>query len=145
LLADVNEYLSKKRWGSIIGSGWTNWDLEIDCHPGTVVRVQTVQENHGGADRLIRVKFRVLPRPFIAPLCSMLLLVSLALSVSSAWAVAGTAILAGYLAVHWWRALRVAGRIVSVFEQAAEKSGLVPCGVTQSAEADEASDGAPSA
>jgi GT2 family glycosyltransferase len=144
LLADVNAYLSQKRWGGMIGSGWTNWDLEIDCHPGTVVRVQTVQENHGGADRLIRVKFRVLPRPFIAALCSTLLLISLALSVSSVWAIAVAAVLAGYLAIHWWRALRVAGRIVGVFEQAAEASGLMPYGVTQSAKACETSAMAPS-
>jgi O-antigen biosynthesis protein len=133
LLADVNAYLAKKRWGSMIGSGWANWDLEIDCHPGTVVRVQTVQENHGGADRLIRVRFRVRPRPFIAPLCSTLLAVSLALSFSSLWAVAVMALLAAYLAVHWWRAVRVAGRIVGVFEQVAEASGLGRCGVAHSA------------
>jgi hypothetical protein len=138
LLAEVNAYLSKKRWGSMIGSGWTDWDLEIDCHPGTVVRVQTVQENHGGADRLIRVKFRVRPRPFVAPLYSMLLLVSLALSIESAWALAVTAVLAGYLAAHWWRAVRVAGRIVGVFEQVGESLGLMPWRAAQTRKASEA-------
>jgi GT2 family glycosyltransferase len=139
LLAEANAYLSKKRWGSMIGSGWTNWDLEIDCHPGTVVRVQTAQENHGGPDRLIRVKFQVRPRPFIAPMCATLMVVSLAVSVSSLWAVGATVVLAGYLAVHWWRAVRVAGRIVGVFEQVAETLGLVPCAAAGPAKAPEMS------
>ncbi len=137
LLAEVNAYLSKKRWGSMIGSGWTNWDVEIDCHPGTVVRVQTAQENHGGADRLIRVKFRVRPRPFIAPLCATLLVISLAVSVSSVWAIGVTIALAGYLAVHWWRAVCVAGRIVGVFERVAEALGLARCEVARPARASE--------
>lgn len=137
LLADVNTYLSKKRWGSMVGSGWTDWDLEIDCHPGTVVRIQTVQENHGGSDRLVRVEFRVRPRPFVAPLYSVLLLVSLALWFESVWAIGITAVLAGYLAVHWWRATRVAGRIVGVFEQVGESLGLMPWRAAQSRRASE--------
>jgi hypothetical protein len=70
-------------------------------------------------------------------LYSVLLLVSLALWLESVWAVGITAALAGYLAVHWWRATRVAGRIVGVFEQVGESLGLMPWRAAQSRRASE--------
>src|SRR5207247_9838921 len=39
LLGLVIAYLNEHRWGKTIDSGWEDWDLEIDCHPWTVVRV----------------------------------------------------------------------------------------------------------
>ena len=36
-----------------------DWDLEIHCDRWTVVRVCTVQEEHGGGKRCVRVRYRL--------------------------------------------------------------------------------------
>ncbi len=59
LLALVIAYLDERGWGKTLDSGWSDWDLEIHCHPWTVVRVGTTQEDHGSGKRLIRVRYRL--------------------------------------------------------------------------------------
>src|SRR5207247_5580167 len=61
LLEWVIAYLNEHGWGKTIDSGWENWDLEIYCHPWTVVQVCTAQEIHGSRQRLIRVRYRLRP------------------------------------------------------------------------------------
>jgi hypothetical protein len=61
LLGLVIAYLTEHRRGKTIDSGWSDWDLEVHCHPWTVVRVSTAQEEHGGGKRLIRVRYRLRP------------------------------------------------------------------------------------
>src|SRR5205823_10374538 len=43
LLALLIAYLTEKRWGKTVDSGWEDWDVEIYCHPWTVVQLSTVQ------------------------------------------------------------------------------------------------------
>jgi GT2 family glycosyltransferase len=59
LLGLVIAYLTEHAWRKTIDSGWSDWDLEIHCHPWTVVQVSTAQEEHGGGKRVIRVRYRL--------------------------------------------------------------------------------------
>jgi hypothetical protein len=127
LLDEANRQLSTSRWGNRIGAGWTNWDLEIDCYPGTVVRVTTAQENYGGQKRVIRIQFRVHPRPLVVPLFSTVCLTIGVLSSTPQWLLPLAGVCAGLLAVWWWRSVRLAGHIVALFQGAATSLDLIPC------------------
>jgi hypothetical protein len=59
LLGMVVAYLNEHRWGKTIDTGWRDWDLEIYCHPWTVVQVCTVEEEHGSEKRMIQARFRL--------------------------------------------------------------------------------------
>jgi O-antigen biosynthesis protein len=61
LLDRVVAYLEDQRWAAEVDSGWSDWDLEIYCHPWTAVQVTTTQEDHGSGKRLIRVRYRLRP------------------------------------------------------------------------------------
>ena len=41
-------YMNERGWGKTLDSGWEEWDLEVHCHPWTVLQVCTAQEDHGG-------------------------------------------------------------------------------------------------
>jgi hypothetical protein len=131
LLKEAIACLAKHRWGSMVGAGWSNWDLEIDGHSGTIVQVHTVQENHGGNQRLIRVQFRLRPRTFIFPLCTALTALSLASTAVSAWTAPVTVVWLGFLTITWWRATRLGGQIVALFQRVADELGLVQCPTQQ--------------
>jgi hypothetical protein len=126
LLNEVSSRLAKYRWGNQIDTGWTKRDLEIDGYPGTVVRVKTVQENHGGGKRLIRVGFRLRPRPFVGPFFATLLAAPLAVAGPTPAVLAVSAGMAGLLAVIWWRATRLGGQTVALFERVADELNLTP-------------------
>jgi GT2 family glycosyltransferase len=53
--------LDRQRWEKVIDSGWSDWDVELGCHPWAVLQVCTTQEDHGGRRHLIRVRYRVCP------------------------------------------------------------------------------------
>ena len=58
LLGLVVAYLNEHSWGKAVDSGWKDWDLEVYCHPWTVIQVSTAQEDLGGPKRVIRVRIR---------------------------------------------------------------------------------------
>ena len=58
--------------------GWSDWDLEVYCHPWTVVQVCTAQEDHGGGKRLIRVRYRLRPSGYMKALGAAVLLAAVA-------------------------------------------------------------------
>jgi hypothetical protein len=124
LLAEFNARLAKYRWGCRADSGWSSWDLEVDGYPGTVVQVQTVQENHGGANRLIRIFFRLRPRPLVTPCCIALLAATVAGTVHSPWSGLMSAGLISVLTWSWSRAMRLGGQITALFECVADACGL---------------------
>src|SRR5205085_10542738 len=61
LLSCVVLYLNEHRWGKTLDTGWDDWDVEIYCHPWTVVQVCTAQEDHGSGKHLIHVRYRLRP------------------------------------------------------------------------------------
>jgi len=115
-------------WKTTVDSGWTTWDLEIHFSPWTVVRVRSVQEDHGGGKRLIRIKYR------------------LRLSVLSKWLVTLSAVSAGfaigfqsiYIAVIaglstcgiawvWRKGLHLASRVKDLVDNISNEISLFRC------------------
>jgi len=128
LLGLVIAYLNEQRWGKTIDSGWESWDLEIYCHPWTVVQVCTAQEDHGARKRLIRVRYRLRPSGHTKSLGVAAALAAGAACLFQAWPVAtlaGVLLAAGLGA--WWRGRYQASQAVRLFDAAAKEIHLVPC------------------
>jgi GT2 family glycosyltransferase len=137
LVPVVIAYLLEHRWGTVIDSGWSAWDVEAHRHPWTVVRLCTVQEEHGGPKRLIRVRYRLDLTRFGKATAALSLAVT---GVAAGFHVAAGAVCAGLvtalaLAV-WWRGLRQAAQLVAGLDGLARAMGLVRCAAA-SAEVDD--------
>jgi GT2 family glycosyltransferase len=116
------------RWGLTIDSGWSGWDLELYCHPWTIVQVYTAQEDHGGLKRLIRVRYRLRPSGYIKGLGLVsATLVGIAIGLEF-WpaAVAGLGLL-GLCGGLWWRGTRRAAQVVAVVDGMARSLELYRC------------------
>ena len=128
LLGAAIACLTERRWVKILDSGWSDWDLQVYCQAWTVVRVCTVQEDHGSGRRLIRARLSLRLRTSARLALAAGLVVAIA--VGCAHAALGGAVAAVGLAaaVGAWRhgAVR-AGRLVGVFDGAAKELGLLPC------------------
>jgi GT2 family glycosyltransferase len=137
LLAEMNARLAKYRWGCRIDSGWSPWDLEIDGYPGTVMQIQTVQENHGGDNRLIRTAFRLRLRPFVAPFSVAVLIAAVAAAVHAPWTgLVSAGFVTLLVGMGWWKATRLGGQIVALFERVADDLGLIAVPTETAIEAD---------
>jgi glycosyltransferase involved in cell wall biosynthesis len=128
------DFLSAHRWGRIIDSGWTDWDLRIYCHPLVYLQIKTTQENHGGNKRLIRVhqKMRLRDLAFVAAGGATLGLIAL-FQVNPAAAGIGLGIGLATSAFLWLRATWLARRAASLFDHVAEQLEMVRCGASASA------------
>src|SRR5262249_15574662 len=103
-------YLLEHHWGTTIDSGWTDWDVELHCHPWTMARIYTAQEDHGGRKRLIRVRHELHLSPFAKALSGLVVvagLIAAAFHPGYGGVVAGV-LIASLLGV-WWRGASLAG------------------------------------
>ena len=136
LLRHVLDYLNKHHWGRAIDTGWSDWDLEIYCHPWTVVRVRTAQEDHGGGKHLVRVGYRLRPSGYLKATGAAVLLLAGAAVGLQAWPAAdGAALLLGGVLALWWTGTRRAAQALAVFDVMAADLGLVRCATGQRAAA----------
>ncbi len=129
LLEAVTAYLTERRWAKELGSGWEPWDLVVYCHSWTEVRVATVQEDHGGGKRLIRVRFAMWPRT-PAKIAARSRSGCHRGAGDGARTVAGAALAGAGLVVAaaaWSLAAQRVARAVAVFDHAANKLGLFRC------------------
>jgi GT2 family glycosyltransferase len=134
LLGLIIAYLTEHRWGKAIDSGWSDWDLEVYCHPWTVVRVSTAQEDHGSGKRLIRVRYRLRPSGYVKAFaavgalsgmigggflaCSAALEGALLLAIGCGLGAVCTALL--------WRGTYRAAHVTGVVDALAKELGFVP-------------------
>jgi O-antigen biosynthesis protein len=129
LLNAVVADLTARRWRPTIDSGWSGWDLEVCVSRYTAARVVTVQEEHGGGRRLIRVRYHVRARATLWLLAGLGAGLSVVVSAVNpplgAGAAAATIAAVGST---WVRGVRVAGKVVRVIETAAAELKLVRCG-----------------
>lgn len=128
LLGKVVTYLNEHRCGKTIDSGWREWDLEIHCHPGTVVQVCTVEEDHGSQKRLVQARFRLrmsgCTRLLVGAACGS----AIVAAVFQLWPAAIAAALLGVAAAGiWFRGVYRARHVVEVFAIAARKLGFLCC------------------
>jgi glycosyltransferase involved in cell wall biosynthesis len=130
MIQRVVSFLSQHRWGKIIDSGWTNWDLRIYCHPLVYLQVSTTQENHGGNKRLIRVRQRMRLRDITAATAALALFSVLPLCRTQPL-MAGIALAIGCVAapILWLRATRLAGKTAALFHHVADELGMIRCGL----------------
>jgi hypothetical protein len=120
--------LSELRWPKLIDAGWSNWDLEVYCHPCTALQICTTQEEHGGPKRLIRIRYRLKLRRIgmlaLAFGCMMLLAAyQLHFGLAAGIASVGTALLA-YIG---WRGAAAAAQVTRIVDGAALRLGLIRC------------------
>src|SRR5262249_46974287 len=124
----VIAYLNERGWGKTVDSGWSDWDVEIYCHPWTIVRVSTAQEDHGSGKHLIRVRYRLRPAGYTKALFGLGLLTS---GAGLAWLAWPLALAAGlFLAlcgVIWWRGTRRASQALALFDALGKDLGLIRC------------------
>jgi hypothetical protein len=128
LLAHVIGLLDEHRWSKNLDTGWENWDLEVSCHPWSVVRIATAQENHGEGKRLIRVRYRVRPSGYVQALWVFGALVAVDGIGFQSWTLAAGAalLLAGTAA--FYRGVARAKRAIALVDAAAAHMKLTRCG-----------------
>lgn len=127
LLGVYIAWLLEHRWGTAIDSGWSDWDVEVHCHPWTFLRVCTVQEDHGGSKHLIRVRYQM---HLSALTKSLSVLVSGVAGVAAgldllAGIATGGLLLASLLGL-WWRGASLAGRVVTGLDEVAARLNAMP-------------------
>jgi hypothetical protein len=128
LLGMVVAYLNEHRWGKTIDTGWRDWDLEIYCHPWTVVQVCTVEEEHGSEKRMIQARFRLRASGYTRLLIGGASVSAIIAAVFQVWPAAIAAALLGVSALGAWvRGVYRAGQAVHVFDIVARQLGLIRC------------------
>jgi GT2 family glycosyltransferase len=126
LLGLVVAYLNENGWGKVIDSGWSDWDLEIHCHPWTVLRLCTAQQDYGSRKRLICVRYRLRLSGYTKVLGLLGILGGAVAGVlASGWVAGAAGVLLGFCLGAWWRGTRRAARAVAVVDQLACRLGLV--------------------
>ncbi len=129
LLDRVVAYLTNHHWALEVGSGWSDWDIEIHCHPWTVLQVCTAQEDHGSGKRLIRVRYRLRPSQY-ARVVGMtgIAATAIALSFHSMPVAMVSLILLTFSFAAWLRGTFLASQAAAIVNALAKEMGLIPCG-----------------
>jgi GT2 family glycosyltransferase len=128
LLGLVVAYLNERGWGKEIDSGWSNWDLEVYCHPWTIVQLCTAQQDYGSQKRMICVRYRRRPSGYLKALGALAGLFAGGAAALAHWPLAvasGTLVAAGF-GLWWYGAFR-ASQAVAVVDYLAHSLGLVRC------------------
>lgn len=128
ILAGAIGYMDEHRWCKVLDTGWFDWDMAIYCDSGMVLKVATVQEEHGQGRRLIRIRYRLRPSGRIKVLATIGVVVIAASAVSFpgvAMAVAG--VTGGFLVRAWARGLAAASRVIALFHEQAHRLQMIYC------------------
>ena len=128
LLEAIKEDLSQRRWAHKIDSGWTEWDMELYCHPWTALQICTAQEDHGSGKRLVRMRYRLRPTEYLRGVQSLgVTLTALALVWRSFPMGVVAAVLVGSSFAYWWRGTALAGAAVNLIDRLATEMKLIHC------------------
>jgi O-antigen biosynthesis protein len=128
LLGRVILYLNENRWGKTLDSGWDDWDLEMYCHPWTVVQVSTADENHGNNRFMIRVRYRLRPSGYWKLLAFTGTIAAGVAAATWSWPAAAVAAACGAACAGlWWLGTSRASHALAVFDRWADECGLHRC------------------
>jgi hypothetical protein len=118
--------LTEHKWGQVIDSGWSDWDLEVFGDPWTIVRVSSVQEDHGGGKRVIQLRYRLRPDGLVVGVLTLgVVIAPIALSAGAWLAFAADAVVLLLGMGIWWLGTRRAMKVVAIFDQIATAMGLL--------------------
>jgi GT2 family glycosyltransferase len=120
-------YLDAHRCGKTVDTGWSEDDLDVFRDVWTRVSVETVQEEHGCGNRVVRVRSRLhtstLTKLFLAVGAT---LVAMAAMISLPVAIGWTAFLALLLAWAWYRGAELHAKIIEVVDDLAREMAMLP-------------------
>lgn len=126
LLRQALACLAQQRWGKAVDSPFAASDIDICSHAWTILHVCTVQEEHGGGKRLIRIRYRLRPSRFAWLMAALgALTVAAACEAHAAAGLGAAAAVCLGLLGTWWRGSRLASYAIGVFEDFAQRLGLV--------------------
>jgi hypothetical protein len=131
LLRRLVSRLDEHRWSRALDAGWSEWDIGIHCAPGTMVQICTVEEDHGGGKRLLRVRYRLHQNQSAnaSAIAAVSLATAIIAGIFQAWAalLIAAVSLAACLVVRF-RGARRAAEVISLVDQLAEEEmQLVAC------------------
>ena len=128
LLDRVVAYFTNHRWAIKVDSGWTDSDVEIYCHPWTVLHLCTAQEDHGSGRRLLRVRYRMQASEYLRALLAVTAGIALcALGLQSLPLAVVCGILGGACQVLWLHGRTLASRAAGLVEMLALEMELTVC------------------
>ena len=118
--------LEAERIPTTVHEGWTRSDLTVYPHGWTSLNVCTVQEDHSGGRRLLRVRLGLVPNAQMGWAAGgVAALVAVGLGVPAVAAVLAAAVLAGVAAVAWRVGLERRARAAALADQAAAAVGML--------------------
>jgi GT2 family glycosyltransferase len=124
LVSQFARLLNTCNFAFVLDTGWTDWDVEVAIGPWAKVRIKTVEEDHGGGHRLVRVRYQLLPTLFTRSwLLLLFLAVALLVTHNPFPAAALCALVVGVLGMVWQRAARRARSIIHIFDDTAQDLG----------------------
>jgi hypothetical protein len=119
-------YLDAHRCGKTVDTGWLDNDLEVFRDIWSSVSIDTVQEEHGGGNRVVRVRSR-LHTSTLTKTCLAVgaALVSMASLISPAVAVGWSVGITLLLARAWYRGAALHSKISELIDDLAREMSLV--------------------
>jgi hypothetical protein len=111
-----------------VDSGWNEWDMEIYGSRYVKVRLTTMSEHHDGRGMLTRVRVELLPSTFCTVITFAGLILTGLMFIYLEWPFSRPAILIPMLlwTMYLVNKSRVAGPVLSLIDEAAEKVGFDP-------------------
>ncbi len=128
-------FMELHRWGKLLDTGWLDWDISVYCDSGLVLKVVTVQEEHGQGKRMIRIRYQLVPSARLRVLGAVSVVVLAVVAFSFPPVAMAAVILALALGVRAWvRGLSAAARVVTMFGDLAQNLNLIPCSLAAQSE-----------
>ena len=126
LLRRVIAQLEERLYGKKIDSGWSDCDLEVFADPGVTVRICTAQEELGGGERMLRLRYLLRVTSFARVVFGTAAVVATALFSVNGWAALSLwGSLLVIMLIAWRRGVRLWARIASLFDDMATDMALI--------------------
>jgi GT2 family glycosyltransferase len=121
-------FMDEHRWGKLLDTGWFEWDIVVYCDAGLILKVVTVQEEHGQGKRLIRIRFQLGPTARLKVIGAVsMIAVAIVAALYPRVAMIATALILALGVRAWVRGLAAATRAIALFRAQAHQMHLIDC------------------